>query len=326
MIRNLKTMMDNLYERGRLDILRSIKDRVVRPLIVYEHWKTGALNKVPSIATLRPMSVMEEWVSTAPDLASTTRKSYTDHLKIFLDFTGRDRPIQSLPIYVEHYKRKCAEQKTYRSFDVVRAICQSYLHDARLEALWQAVKYIKPFRKKRKKRGRWEPFEFYEVLRQVSLPHQAILQSLAFTGMMPSEYWGRKWTVKQNGIQIDGTKTEYRCGMVPLVFEPVLPQRQQLAFRRALAKCGDYVPYDCRRGYAHWLARAKIPDARRDAYMRLAGKSIRGSYEEHEVDGFLKRDAAQLKEWMEDELKTRVFVGGKQLKQMEPSSPFLRWV
>jgi hypothetical protein len=326
MVRNLKAMMDNLYENGRLDIIRSIKEGVVRPLAVYEHWRTGALKKVPSIATLRPLSVMEKWVSTAPDLASTTRKSYIDHLKIFLDFAGRDNPIQSLPIYVEHYKRRCAENNTYRSFDVVRAICQSYLHDAKLEGLWQAVKYIKPFRKRRKKRDRWEPPEFYDLLQRLSPPHQGILQSLAFTGMMPSEYWGHRWTIKQNGIQIDGTKTEYRTGMVPNIFSPVLPQRKQLAFKRALAKCGDYVPYDCRRGYAHWLAEAQIPSARRDAYMRLAGKHIRGLYEEHDVNRFLVDDAIRLKQWIEDRLKTKVLVDGRELKEIEPGSPFLRLV
>jgi hypothetical protein len=60
--------------------------------------------------------------------------------------------------------------------------------------------------------------------------------------------------------------------------------------------------------------------------MRLAGKHIRGLYEEHDVNRFLVDDAIRLKQWIEDRLKTKVLVDGRELKEIEPGSPFLRLV
>jgi integrase len=325
-VRNLLSMMDALYERGRLDVLTNIRDGVVSPMDVWQHYKTGVLNRVPSIATLRPLEVTEDWLETYLDIKETTRKSYRGHLKVFLNFAGRQEQIQALPSLLQRYKVRCAKNNTYRSFDVVRSVCQAYLNDKRLEGLWQDVKYIKPFRVEREERFRWKPIEFCELLDKLPPPHQAILQSLAFTGMMPSEYWGGRWSVEDHFIQIKGSKTKYRNGPIPKIVIPTTPQRQQLAFKRALAKHGNYVPYDCRRGYAYWMKEAEIPEARRNAYMRLKGSTILEMYQGKEVEDHLIEDARTLRAWFDSKLKPEILVDGRRLKpSIEPGSPFLRW-
>lgn len=63
MVRKLRTMMDNLYENGRLDVLRDIKNGVIRPLEAYEFWRTQELEQIPSVATLRPIKpTIPDWI------------------------------------------------------------------------------------------------------------------------------------------------------------------------------------------------------------------------------------------------------------------------
>ena len=76
MLKKLYTMMDNLYENGRLDVLRDIKDGVITPLQAYEFWRTQQIENVPSIATLKPIvPEIPVWLETH-DIGDKTRKGY----------------------------------------------------------------------------------------------------------------------------------------------------------------------------------------------------------------------------------------------------------
>jgi hypothetical protein len=295
-------MMDNLYDLGRLDILRDIANGVISPQEAFEFWRTHELEKIPNISALKTLDHLEEWLKDKPDIADSTRQSYTDHLDIFLNFAGRNNQVSDLPLYLERYKRHCHENKTHRSFDYVRSVLQSYLSDVKLVNLWDEVKAIGPFKKKRKRKGvKWLPHQLDEIAEELPKQHRDILLSMTLNGMGPYEYWEKKWSIEQNCIRIEGTKTDYRDRLVPKLFCPVLPQVQRLAFLRALKKLGDYLPYDCRRTYAFLLLSAKIPRARRLAYMGHAGSSVLDLYEEHEVEDYLRKDHDIIVNYFSDE-------------------------
>lgn len=293
---NLRNMLDTLKEQGRLDIIRDIQRHVVRPLEVWQHFRSGELDKVPSLGMLRPLSHTREWLKTK-DIAEATRTSYGDHLTVFIKFAGRETTthLQDIPLHLERYKSHCQKNQTPRAFNYTRLILQSYLTDTKLPALWRAVNDITPFANKRKRVGvRLTVGEFYTLREQLRKPHADILASLCFTGMMPSEYWEGKWSTLPNGILIRGTKTDYRQRVVPKVFIPTQPARQPLAFKRALKQHGDYQPYDCRRTYLWWLSEAGLPRARRLTYAGHKGSSMLDLYEEHEAQSYLKADAELL--------------------------------
>jgi hypothetical protein len=53
-------------------------------------------------------------------------------------------------------------------------------------------------------------------------------------------------------------------------------------------------PYDLRRTYANWLESSGIPRTRRRIYRGHGAQDIGDLYEAHEVEAFLKEDAAKI--------------------------------
>jgi integrase len=60
----------------------------------------------------------------------------------------------------------------------------------------------------------------------------------------------------------------------------------------------QYEPRDLRRSYARLLADAGIPEYRQAAYMGHAARTMTLHYQVGDIEPFLQRDAAQLREWI----------------------------
>ena len=98
-------------------------------------------------------------------------------------------------------------------------------------------------------------------------------------------------------IRVHGTKTAGSERILPLVEEPAAPECSYAAFRQHLAKYpgGRVRPYRARHTFAHWCELARVPRTRRKLYLGHTAGDITSLYEWHEVEAYVKRDAARLR-------------------------------
>jgi len=144
----------------------------------------------------------------------------------------------------------------------------------------------------------------------------AIAWSLVTTGMGAKEYWG-EWAVEEDRIHILGTKRESRNRQIPKVAEPVPPPFSRFMFesrfRRRTGRA--VVPYQLRGTYVNWLEDARVTRSRRMMYLGHSAGDTTAKYERHEVSGFLGGDAALVREYLRQHLpaqaphEVRAFLG-----------------
>ena len=306
MLTKLHTMMDNLYENGRLDVLRDIKSGVVRPLEVYEHWRTQQIEQVPSVATLKPIvPAIPDWIE-KHEVSDKTKKGYREHFRAFQKVISAETKILDLPLAVGRYRNHCLEHGTHRAFNLTRSIIQAFLSRSfgRHHSLWQSVSHIQTLKTEQKRRSRVvTPREFQDVLdglHEIADEHGMMAHSMIVTGMNWAEYASGDWEVLADRVVIHGTKREGRDRVVPLLDSLVTkPERAYKAFRLALRKAGDMSPHDLRRSFSHWMEMAQIPRTRRRLYLGHGSADVTDRYEKHELTGYLVKDAEAIRAYIE---------------------------
>lgn len=122
--------------------------------------------------------------------------------------------------------------------------------------------------------------------------------------------WGR-WSVEQDRVHVEGTKTSGRRRDVPLVDYPVRPEMTRDGFVSALRRLSAkretrLTPYQARKTHARWMEDAHIPRARREVYRGHGKRDIGDLYERYEIAAFL----------LDDSHKMRALLGGQKLRVM----------
>jgi integrase len=137
----------------------------------------------------------------------------------------------------------------------------------------------------RERRGH-HPFKVseMEMLRRLLNDEKAgageSLVALCITGMRPSEYWSKNWSVGGGMVGIMGTKNLNAKRQIPQVAQ-IAPAYKSFAwwgklFRKVLrdqvtkSKPGELLPwtaYDCRRTFAQWLDASGVPRWRAAYYL-----------------------------------------------------------
>lgn len=295
-IRAMEQMMDGLFARGRLDILKMIQDKTYTPLEVYDAWRVNELERLPTAATLAPLrETFEKWIKGKTYSAPHTR-SLNQSLRHLLGTSGSNSSsVSSLPILLAKLREKM-QGKHPRSFNLARAAAQAFAKTTagRNSKLWQDITAIEVLRvTPQRTKHPLTPNELAAITLKMKPEYSDIAWGMASTGMGPSEFWG-KWEILLDHVAIHGTKRAGRERIVPRIMPIYRPVVLYPAFRRAFEGAGDARPYDLRRTYANWLEAANIPYSRAQQYMGHKPKTVTDLYQWHEVSQHIQEDRERL--------------------------------
>lgn len=323
--KRLNGMLDALVAAGRLDIVRAIRDRVVKPLEVWDRFRTSDLDRLPSPETIRPLwpqprageaeapGAWEAWRLGLP--AGKHRDTIANTAAQLRKLSGAAASVGDLPDLLRRYRAACERADTPRAFNLARSHVQAFLRDAlgRSHHLYRQVQDLKTLTVHREEGA---PFPLAELLaflpklageagkRGAVLPAApacaAAARAMALTGMGPKEYWGR-WEILDAGrLRIHGTKRKGRLRTIPLIEPIARPVVHPKTFELAVARVsgGRRSPYDFRRTFAHLMEQAGIPRARRQLYLGHGARDVTDLYERHEVDAYLAADRESLRAYL----------------------------
>ncbi len=297
-------MLTVLYEDGRLDILRAIRDGDLTLAEVHAAYQRKELDKLPTADTVKPLAVaMKAWIDglIVPREASKKHKESLETSRRYFERHKKNAPIADLPTILDALRATLGKQHP-RSFNLARAAALAFVRATlkKSHPLWLAVAAVEVCKLGE---GRAHSPLSPEQMRAwfpapATDPVDAIAWGMATTGMGAGEYWGR-WSVESDRVHIAGTKRKGRVRDVPLVRAPAVPSMHRRTFED---KVRERVPaitvYDLRRTFANWLEAAGIPRTRRKLYLGHGAGDVTGLYELHEVRAFLATDAVSMKAYL----------------------------
>ena len=300
----MKQMFRTLYQMGRADVIRDVQANRVTALEVYERFRLGRLDQLPTGALMRPVAAAwTAWLD-GKEVKRKTRYDYTRARDRLAPFGAPGAMLTELPkMLAEH--RKASRGVHPRTFNKDRAAALSMLASLVGERHWLYAECarVEPLQMPKASRMPFNPQTVAEVraLAAKLEPHHALtLWGYCLTGMRPEEMFEEeenRWTLEPDRVRVDGTKTPASLRVLPRVGLIVKPGTRRRAFAKALAKAsGDTVtPYDLRRSYAQWLDLAKIPQFRQDYYMAHGPKDLNALYKRaKECAPYLREDAEAL--------------------------------
>ena len=293
----LNQMLDTLWNMGRADLLLAIQAGRLHPMIVWSAFRRGALHELPDEISLTGLGGAVETWRQQFDCSPKHRLSLKQSFKALAIPLGAT--LSDLPRLLKAYRFTARAAGHHRSFNLARAAVQAFFRDevGKSHPLYVAATDVRSLRVERREGNPQSPEEARSI-RDALKQHGPSWWAMCCTGMMPDEYWGRKWRVGPNYIRILGTKRDARKRDVPLICAPVVPTtKTPSGFAQALRKVtgGDVQPYDGRRTFMHWMEEAGITRTRRRMYIGHAVKDVADLYERHELARFLDDDAAKIR-------------------------------
>lgn len=311
----LDSMLLQLREMGRIDLLHAIHDGVLTPLDVWDVFRRGQLAQAPTPETLKPLrKTADGWVARYKGRRGegvSDRHRYELSLKLgqLADLGTKDATLADLPMLLRRARLEAEERGTHRTFNYHKSAAQAFIRSVigRGSALYQAIAAIDPLKVTKRRRGQPQPVaRAIELRAALGTEAGAIWWTMCCTGMGPDEFWRGKWKVRDGHLEVRGTKRERRNRVVPLLVVPVAPAFTYREFAELLATQtgGKIQPYDGRRTFAHFMELAKIDRSRRLAYFGHAGGDpevrpdeaamVLDRYEAHDVQPYLQADTAAL--------------------------------
>jgi hypothetical protein len=304
--RRLDEMLTGLHERGRVDLLRSIRDGELTPLEVWDAYRVNQLERLPRADALRPLAeTMRAWISSL-EVPTDVSAKHKESLETSRRYFSRHAPgatVSEIARILEELRGTLGKEHR-RSFNLARSAALAFVRDTlkRSHPVWLEIAAVEPVKVKSTRRRR--PLGPQDL--RALFPHpesseiDAIAWGMATSGMGAGEYWGR-WNVREDRIHIEGTKRAGRVRDVPLVLRPAVPRMHRRTWEdKVREQTGRaIVAYDLRRTYAHWLEEAGIARTRRRMYLGHGARDVTDLYEGHEVRQFLAEDAAKLRRFLE---------------------------
>lgn len=294
--KRLNLVLTELYAMGRLDLLRALRDRVLHPLELYNAFRQGQLDHLPTAEDLKPLAAaIAAWLPRL-DATKRTRDRYEDELAKLTD--GRAQAtVADLPKLLAEQRAKCQGTGQRRTFNMIRAGAQAFTRDVlgREHRLWRAVTAVARLRESPRKGNPLSVEKVYQLAGTLG-GHGPVLWSLCLSGMRSGEYWSRKWEHAGDRILVHGTKTAGADRFVPFVQLLATPATTYWGFAQALNKAtgGHVRPHDTRKTFANWAEQAGIPRTRRRLYLGHGRRDVTDLYEEADVRAFLAEDGERL--------------------------------
>lgn len=307
------TMLTELYDRGRIDLLKAIKQYYttrgragLAPMVVFHAYTTEGLGSLPSVEGMAPLiESMRDWID-VHDVTEEHKKSMRSCV-VHLARAGHTRsPISELPDLVSQLRLTMRD--TPRMFNLLRSTAMAFVR-ARFKkhhVLWNEVAGIDPLAaKNRRPHFPKTPDELRVICGRLEADAAAMAWSMGATGMGPKEYWIQGWEVQSDRVRIFGKKREGRDRFVPLVkgVTIVKPTMTLKVFRLLLANAdfGRMGVYDLRRSHSVWMEAAGIPRTRRRIYRGHGPKDVGDLYEHHEIEAFIADDSRKLSRYVSPE-------------------------
>lgn len=325
--KRLLGMLDTLQARGRLDLLRGLKQKVVTPLELWDAFRREDLDTLPSAETVAPVwtadgaGAAEKWLAAwtkSPDHKRATASSFAQLRKLAGDDDNATARVGELPTLLARYRVVCAKAGHATSFNRARSHVQAFLRDTlgRSHRLWKECGDLQPLpvasKKKggkRKGAGGLPVAAFVKLCEKLAAQadgryltgadYVACALGMAGAGMGPKEYWG-EWDDCGTHVDVWGTKRQQRERQVPRLWPIPRPTMHPRTFADAVAavSSGAVVAYDLRRTFSHWMEEAKIVRARRRIYMGHGARDVTDLYESHEVEAYLAKDGEAIREYV----------------------------
>ncbi len=309
--RRVNEMLTTLHEMGRLDLLRAIRDGHLSPLAVWDAFRVGELERLPSAEMVGKLAAaLDTFVETvkAGERHRASLKSSVKHLK---HAAGDVATIADLPWALKKLREILSEHP--RAFNLARSAAQTFAREraGRRSRLWVDVSNVAMLEEIGRQRGHpVMPKELAAFCEKLAPNEAEMAWTMATTGMGPAEYWerlGGSWSDEGSHVRVRGTKREGRDRSVPRMRAPTRPVCWEGKFRELLSEAsnGALQPYDLRRTYAHWMELARIPRTRRRLYLGHGKRDVTDLYEWHEVQTFLADDGATLRTWLAEQLAAK---------------------
>jgi hypothetical protein len=303
-------MLTELYDRGRIDLLKAIKQYFttrgrsgLAPMVVFHAYTTEGLNSLPSVEGMAPLiDSMKDWID-VHDVTEEHRQSMRSCV-VHIGRAGNTRsPVSDLPDIVSQLRLTMRDKP--RMFNLVRSTAMAFLRAKfkKHHPLWNDVAGIDPLAAK-KKRPHFPktPDELRVICGRLEREVADMAWSMASTGMGPKEYWVQGWEVQADRVRIFGQKREGRDRFVPLVKGVTLvkPTMTLKVFRQLLSNAdyGRMGVYDLRRSHSTWMEAAGIPRTRRRIYRGHGPRDVGDLYEHHEIASFIADDSVKLSKYV----------------------------
>lgn len=324
--RRVVAMLDHLYQLGRLDLLDEVRQGNLTPLELYATYRVGAFDRLPTAEGVRSLRRAAAEFAESHDCSERHRRDIRYYLAgfpasdpdagsvpkdgVLLRGERDDVAVSELPRILKKYRDECSKKGTATAFRMARTVSLAFIHRtlSRHHKLWYQTAEVELLSERREPTHPFTVLEARAIESKLGPDLGPAFMTMCTTGMGPGEYWG-DWEAGADRVMIHGTKREARERVVPLVREPVRPPlsygRFSKSFREAMAELDlDGVLYDCRRAYATWMANAKIPRARRKAYLGHQSGDVTDRYEEEPVERHLSADARALGDYLDTESRT----------------------
>lgn len=303
-------MMDALYERGRLDLLESVRDGIISPMQLYNAQQQGNVRSLPSAAEIKPLVPhLFDWLDDY-EIADTTRRGYRDRFTQLVKL-GKESSVADLPGLLERMRAQHKKLERYRSFNQARSAVQAYLRSTlgRQNPVYIAVANIEPLDSRPKRKGNpLSVVDAWAIRDKMAEPMASMFWTMCLTGMGWMEYTGA-WEVVGETVEIHGTKRLGRERIIPKFGELVDPSVPDKVFRKALRKASKRTvqPYDCRRTFARWLNEAEVYEVHQACYMGHGAKTITALYKTPRiVIEILKADRKKVTAYLKQESLKKV--------------------
>jgi hypothetical protein len=305
-------MLQELPKLGFRDLVCDVQRGRRAPLDVYAHYTAATLPQLlgpTDDQALGPLA--DAWLDGAA-CAEGTRGNRRDAFRALQKLGSGTLLLRDLPELLQSYRERCEMAAHPRTFNIARTAVQAFLRDklGKRRPLALAVADVPPLKEVQRGAQGLPLAEAIEIRDALGAVAGRIWWSMCLTGMGPKELWGR-WSVEQDRVHVEGTKTSGRRRDVPLVDYPVRPEMTRDGFvsalRRLSAKRETHLtPYQARKTHARWMEDAHIPRARREVYRGHGKRDIGDLYERYEIAAFLSDDAH----------KMRALLGGQKLRVM----------
>ena len=299
----INTMLDDMYDRGRLDDLKAIQSRHVTPMQAYNTWKAGKLVGVGSVAHVTPLKeTLDEYLKNRK-LADNTKRGYQNCLNQLLKKAKSTATIADLPQVLEAYRRHCEKNEITKSFNQTRAMLLGYLKKSfkASSEIYREVLSIDVIPYKRIRKPNPQTVEqIIALCAKLSPDVAAMVWTMCTIGTIPKEYLKDGIEDLGYGIHIKGKKRTARDRIVPRVLEPVQPAFQSEAFTERIKEVDTSIALkDFRNTYMVWMEEAGLLPSHRKAYAGWGtSTSMQDLYLEQDMKKYLKADAQKLRDYI----------------------------
>lgn len=290
----IDTMLTQLYQQGRFDVLECLRDRKLALLEVYAEWRVKGVERLPAAATLG--GVVERWDQWAANVGGDHGRNMRRWARtVLVKHLPTGAPVRALPDATRAMQATFAAQP--RSANMMRSLVLAFLRDTlgRGNPLYTEVLSLRRMKEPRKTPRKMMLRDVQDAADAVGPRLAPIIWALALTGMRPKEYWDTPWTAMSDRVRIEGTKSGGAFRDVPLLGAVVKPVVARVTFRKAFKlKLSQWRVYDLRHAYAGLLEEAGVPRHRRMIYMGRGPKDVQDLYEFREVSAYLSADAERI--------------------------------